>query len=333
MKNNNRLEKKLPIVHPPIIGFLHHAYDLEVLLTQKVFLPAFYMDYISLNFLKKHFEDRDSHYLDFCGGVLNKYIKEHYYSRNDIYENETDLCEHITSYINEGWYVQVVVDEFSIPDRLFYKKYHFFHAMQIYGYDKDKFYASGFRANNTYGNHMVLFEDFKKAMVEEEGYTIRRASKENTELNTMMIRTKLLEYLNAENLSIKYAGYSIRHDGAGEGLEFYWGIDVYEGLLMYINLLNRGQTYFDIRPWHILWEHKECMLKRMKYLTDARYVDLESQHIGYNEIAKMAHVIRNKMLKYKMTGDKKLLTDVVQTLKKIRSMEMREIETTVKKLE
>ncbi|TCL56198.1 hypothetical protein EDD76_11225 [Kineothrix alysoides] len=322
-------KKILPIATSPVIGFLHHAYDLEILLTNKTFFSVFYMNYIHLNFLKDNFFDRYAHYLDFCGVDIDGYIETHDFEQNDLCVSGSNICERIIGHIDNDWYVEVVVDEFSIPDRVFYKNHHFFHAMQIFGYGENEFYASGFRANNIYGNHTVLFEDFMNAIINETGYKIKKIKDIAVELNPIVIRTKLQEYLDADDLSIKYPEYAIRNGGAGKGLKFYWGMDIYKGFFLYLDLLNKDKAYFDIRLWHILWEHKSCMLKRVIYLTEKGYAELKYQQSTYNEIERLAYIIRGKMLKFKFSKNKKLLTDVNDILQRVRDMEMKEIKVTV----
>lgn len=328
------LGKRLPIIAPPIIGFLHHAYDLEILMTKKAYLPVFYMNFIDLNFIKNDFMNRDCHFLDFCGINIDEFIETYSFTQN-VCKNESNLCKQILHYIDSGWYVQVIVDEFYIPDRVCYEKYHFPHMLQIYGYEGNAFWASGFRANRSYGNHMLIFEDFKKAVILQNGYIIRRIRNirnESIELDISIIKEKLLEYLNAENLAVKYPRYPVRNGGAGEGLEFYWGLDIYEGFFEYLDLLSKDQVHFDIRPWHILWEHKKCMLNRLTYLIEEGYENMQEQRIAYLEVEKLTQIVRNKMLKFSISNDKKLIADSNKILVNIRDMEMKRIYEIVKNL-
>lgn len=87
--------------------------------------------------------------------------------------------------------------------------------------------------------HSVLQEDLKKAIITEKGCRVKRIRDFDVALDVGVIKTMLLEYINAEDLSEKYPEYCVRNGGAGYDLKYYWGVDVYKGLNFFLELLNK----------------------------------------------------------------------------------------------
>lgn len=131
----------------------------------------------------------------------------------------------------------------------------------------------------------------------------------------LMIRY-LKEYTYSINSLIHYRGLVDIDES------FAYGIETYDVILDYMEALIDGVTRLDIRPFHIMWEHKKCMTNRLKYLLETGCLNNEEILEQYKLLENEALVIRNVILKYQVAENKDLLLKVknmIQTVKELDS--------------
>lgn len=312
------IEKILPIKSPPIVGFLHHAYTLEILLNYDDYLPGFHMNYIQINFLKSRFANENIHYLDYFTFPLTKqpWLNRETIPLDELVKQELSICDFIVDSIKQDHYVRINVDEYYIPNRRAYNQRHFNHQLQINGYNccAKFFHVSGFDKNHSYTNHTVEFIDLEKAIVNNLSTVhfelIKREENTHCEFDINIVYELLSHYLNAENSNIVYPTQQKRVEN-----DLYWGMDIYKGLKSYIDHLLNKDALYDIRPWHLLWEHKKAMLLRIKYLQENGYLPKASIiYDDYRIIEQNALLLRNIFLKYGTTHDDKLVKRIFDSI-------------------
>lgn len=79
---------------------------------------------------------------------------------------DQSISELVVQYIDQGYYIRKMVDEYYLPVREAFGKYHFNHTLQIFGYNlKDRiFHVSGFDESHLYGFQTITFDDFEKSI-------------------------------------------------------------------------------------------------------------------------------------------------------------------------
>jgi len=76
--------------------------------------------------------------------------------------------------------------------------------------------------------------------------------------------------------------------------------------------------WYDIRPLHILWEHKVCMLARIRYLESEKYLNV-ADGLGnlYVTVEVQARTLRMMMLKLRASRDVAVLKRIIQKLEQL----------------
>ncbi len=101
------------------------------------------------------------------------------------------------------------------------------------------------------------------------------------------------DYLNGENSS---QGYTIIKNPTRNHV---YGMDIYDQLITYLKRLYNHSAVSDIRPFHLLWEHKKCMVLRIEFILNnyKELADLEEVYNEYLIIQQTSISIRNLFFK------------------------------------
>ncbi len=324
-------EKNLPITIPPIIGYTIHAYPLSVIFNYNETLPWFLSNYIQLVC------DTRCKGIFFDFSVLscilegNKWIDSVYpgnpwIKRNSIQfyllrDYNIEINDFIINSINNNNYVVLHLDEYYIPDTRSYKIRTFYHENLVYGYDlKAKTYnVLGYNGKGIFGNMRIGFDTFEKGFNSNlsswpngQIKLISYNEEYSYELDLVLIRDQLTDFLNSQHTDNNYRTFR------NPSQNCVYGLAVYDGLIEYFSLLSERKVYYDIRPLHILWEHKKCMLLRMEYLLKLYpSTKLEEIYKQYQLVEKKCMIMRQYQMKYSMSNKPELLDDIISTLKMV----------------
>lgn len=321
--------KTLPIGHPPIIGYLHHAYPLGILSQDEMYLPWFYSHYIQVHCPAELASGPDPHRKrkfnfyrppgrdDAPGPGLSRSR----YDR-DLVLVEVGVMDFIRRAILSDKYVQVCVDEFEIPGKKAFQRRHLLHEVLIYGFsDKSRCVMTlGFRANGDFASLGIPYDDLRRAFeavprknaYDQEG--LRLFHRDATSLYAFDLQAViegLEDYVFSQNTSARFRMLSAPIEGV-------FGLETYRCLIEACSQLFAHPHWFDIRPLHILCEHKSCMLRRIRYLevqgslnaTDG-FGDL------YGAIETEARTLRMMMLKLRTSGEEDILRRIIHRLEKL----------------
>ena len=89
-------------------------------------------------------------------------------------------------------------------------------------------------------------------------------------------------------------------------------------LIRYIDFVIKYKLkYVDHRPFHGFWEHKKVMVELIKYLNKHKYESYDEAVVYYTNIEKACLILRNKVLKFNMTKDYKILESFKQSINKV----------------
>ena len=203
--------------------------------------------------------------------------------------------EVIQTMLEQGYYIRFSgVDDYYVEGKSWYKKKHFSHDGMICGVDNDtKEYIIAaydsqwvFRAFRT---PQAGFVKGYKSIIDNGGTATLNAAKcldVPVELNISEIKEGLISYLNATS-------------EPNEKDEVF-GAAVIPYVIEYLNRLKSGEIpheRIDKRIFRLIWEHKNCMLARLKAVENHCGLSNEAS-MAYSPIVKTADNIRFAYMKH-----------------------------------
>ncbi|MFT5369860.1 MAG: hypothetical protein ACI8V2_004838 [Candidatus Latescibacterota bacterium] len=321
--------RTLPIGHPPIIGYLHHAFPLAIVSQDERYLPWFHSQYIQVHCpanlaagpdparkRKFNFYRPPRHDDAPAFGLLVSRL-----NRNVVLA-DGEVMGLIRRAILSGRYVQVCVDEFEIPGKKAFHKRHLLHELFIYGFDDYGLCVEtlGFQETGDFASARVAYDDLQRAF--DAGATNNAYDPEGLRLFSMDEKTSyrfdiravlegLEDYVSSRNTSERFRMLSEPIDGV-------FGLATYRCLIEACAQLFSHPQWFDIRPLHILWEHKVCMLRRIRYLEREGYLN-PSDGFGdlYASVETDTRTLRMMMLKLRASRDTATLGRIIQRLEQL----------------
>lgn len=309
--------KILPLKDPIISGYPKHAIQLSVLSQHRSSFSWIMSNYIQTKCSKKINDEKYVSWFDFYF-IDPKYTDSLLYtellSRTTVlkfYGNE--LSQFLIECINLGYYIYTSVNEFYIPNTPAYQKYYYPHSILLYGYDnlQKSFHVGGFTSNKGEGRKFskfqVSFADVERAYksienIENEHYLSRfYLMKINNSISydfdVIHVKELLIDYLFSKNTSERFRGYFNPTE------DFYFGMKVYENLKLLYGA-DRYMTEAEIRPLHLLWEHKKCMLSRIDFMINQGFLKDSTIYDEYKEVELLMLKCRNVFLKYRLSQEK-----------------------------
>lgn len=223
-----------------------------------------------------------------------------------------DYCIQIIKHmLDEGFYVYYSdVDDFYLPEKSWYGIKHRTHDGIICGYDDNDATISiaAYDINWIFRLIRIPQECFilglESAMKNSEyGTMTAYRIKENTvvEVNERDILRLLKEYLDSN-----FEKYPADEDGDVRG------IVVHNYLAMYMDKLKDGSIPYEKMDWRALrpvWEHKKCMLDRIKAVEDKNGWSNELSE-RYASVVEKANRIRMMYAMYHKNHNDKLLDKI-----------------------
>lgn len=310
--------KTLPITTPKIIGFLHHAYPLAIVGNHEDYHPWFYNNFIQLFCNLDYFEKNNDHFIDFYfpNDPLYSYpCVEPYAIKPEYLSTNLDIVDQVVKAIDQNCYVYTHVDEYYIPNRNSHNKRNFTHNILVFGYEKNQFKVIGFDENQNFSQTKVSFAEFDVAY-KHSIYPLTILYKYNPynipKLNITSISRSLKDYVYSLN-SVQGNSYLPKNP--------IFGIGIYDYLSKYIDILKKNEILLDIRPLHILWEHKVCMSERIHYLQNNSHIKNDSILKRYKEIEQLAHTQRNNLIKYGLSKNVDTLNIIQSSINKLKLKE------------
>ena len=346
------MKKILPIQIPPILGYLYHAYPLSVLSNWDAYLPWFYSHYIQLHCPKdfQTAERKKGAKFDFYHPRSHLYSPQGYQfatspwldsqllDREVVIGNHRSIVEFVVDCIRRDYYVQVCVDEFFIPNTMVYQEDHFVHEVLVFGFDKQEkiFYTSGFDRNGNYGNSQVTFSEL------EQGYLHSSIEKHYDEYGVILYKNKkgaqynfdyqyvleqLEDYVYSKNTSERFRALANPVDNV-------FGLNTYRCLNDHFEYVLKKVKRFDIRPLHIFWEHKKCMVSRIEYLEHLNYLNPQNEFSkSYKVIEERTDRQRIMMLKFLITDQNPIVEATIKEIDRIAQAEHSLLESMLDQLQ
>ncbi|MEF2964964.1 hypothetical protein V3851_03900 [Paenibacillus sp. M1] len=330
---------KLPItMSPPIRVYQYRAYPLSVTANYPETLAWFHSNFIHLK-CNLNFGEMQDLNIDFIAGNIYGGIPWLEYVDCDFNRggeaDEHEICGKIISSIDEGYYYYTFVDEFYIPNRVAYQRFNNNHDLFIFGYDlvRSRFHIAGFDEKMNYVESDIGFDDFVCASKNcniHSSNLIRMKQNQDYSFDKNKVIAKFEDYLHARNCAGRLSDYDFNHetehmDHLNQHLmteDWGFGMDIYEQISLYCGMLPQKRVKLDIRPFHCLWEHKKCMLERLKYFHENRLINDSGLIDTCQEIMVQADNIRLSVLKYTLTNNEDILTRINVKIHEIHSKEL-----------
>jgi len=323
---------KLPIKEPIIKGYKHHALPLSIIKATnpsafESILPAYLQLYTISDVISN--PDCDPHWLDYC---LHEYLTE--MNPNPLFQvtivdRRNILPEKMKNFITDSLedkkYIYINYDGFYLNHNVAFEKFSTINNLLIYGYDHDQ------RICNIYDYNYVKSRALEEMNVgiEKLAQAISLLPENSSEWSTRIILLDpsiskkqglsitsviqpLQDYLNStatfdRYMELKQQGHSVMPLQSKP----VYGIDVYRVLQTYTNSILPHIEHPNILPYYIIMEHKRVIEETLKLIVFDGKDQIMTKVTG---LINMGKVILNKIIKYDLTRNKKILQDISNNL-------------------
>lgn len=256
--------------------------------------------------------------------TISPYLNVQILNRDLIFKSPKDIVPFIIACIDKGYYVRITVDECFLIHSPAYRKRHFVHEILIYGYNKQTLFGIGFNRQGDYAAYPIAFSELEQAVVhvdltghyDPDGLRLFKYDPHaQYDFDIHLVCEHLEDFLSSRNTSQRFRMLANPTNGA-------YGLATYECLKHFLASFLSPPFSFDIRPVHILWEHKKCMAERLRYMETQGYLKSEyGFSTQYDELARKAGMIRLMLLKFKITRSPDLIHRVLSRLDNITEVE------------
>ncbi|MBJ6360481.1 hypothetical protein JFN88_03975 [Paenibacillus sp. MAHUQ-46] len=251
---------------------------------------------------------------------------------------QIDILDFIRESIDTGYYVHLNIDESVIPESPGYKKGPFFHPIFIYGYNnvERKFKVGGFFNQRKYQfietDYKLIKQGYDKAIADQNNLWINRLQlyKINPSANFLFDIECVLEGLTEYYFSVP-SDRKVKHFENPDTTAVF-GLRTYDSLKEYIGTIALKDLFIDIRPFHVIWEHKKVMISRLEYMSNME-PNLNLYIEAYDKLGTDALIMRNMALKFNITEDTRLLEQLLVNLNNIQLKEKELLEIMLPEIE
>ncbi|CAM3611814.1 hypothetical protein [Marinicrinis lubricantis] len=323
------MEKALPVTNPAIDAYNNIANVLSIIQGDDKAADWIHSHFIQL-YHDQSFED--SFTLSFYAPYLIKtcpWLETQMVHKRIVEKGWDDITRFLIDCIDSGCYVILIVDQFYIPNSVYYQKSHRPHELFVYGYHlgKEEFDISDNFASGKYKRLACSFEDLRIAYNElspemelnynhYNGMMFVLSKKELAEpipFHPQLVIRRLEDYLHSIDSSASDQALY-----AHSKPNWSYGLRCYSNLIKYVDHVCDRQEYLDIRPFHVIYLHKKQMVSRIEFMqTKADLWNGEELKSRFSELEKTSLITRNLAMKYNFSNDpglKMAITDQLETI-------------------
>lgn len=204
------------------------------------------------------------------------------------------------------------------------------HDMLIYGYDsfdKTFYIADNFRGKYEFQTCSISELELSTRNLTDiqENYQGFNKCIELIEYNYLLEgefkKERVVESIK-DYIDCKHSSYWYSHKIKWEDRNSHtFGQNVYEVILkdLYNRKMNSINNPYDLRNYHLLWEHKNFMSKRLQYLFENSFI--KNNDYIYSQIGSLAEkslILRNLFIKYNISGRNDLLDTIYSGYSELR---------------
>lgn len=292
--------------NPSIKSYMHHAYILSILEGKKDIEEWLMNSYI---FVRWGMTPNQFNFIYYFPYTWLKCIEV----QEDVYKNiiKSNFEEFVIESIKNNYYVYAYVDDYYLPGREAYNKYHFSHDLLIYGFnlDRENFLAIGY-FDNIYKRKEIPFKDIV-LMHSQYEFSVNEPLVQLLKLNSNVGYKFDIRYMYNSLITYLNGGDPYKFDldkryGSNWPGNVY-GYKTYDSLLNYLHQSYAENKKFDLRYFSVLLEHKIMLERKVRYLSTNKYIDknCEDNLDTAVEIVNLASVIKQMIIKYNYVDDQK----------------------------
>jgi hypothetical protein len=78
----------------------------------------------------------------------------------------------------------------------------------------------------------------------------------------------------------------------------------------------------DIRPFHLLWEHKRVMVRRINKLIEEGYLPSNFNILDFIWLQDTTLILRNSLLKYNLTRNVGMIEDLIKKIVAVKQQDI-----------
>ncbi|WP_281887236.1 hypothetical protein [Paenibacillus sp. YYML68] len=310
-------EHLLPIGAAPIMSYEHHASPLTVISQSNAYSTWLYSNFVQLeceiqypvkgdvgfNFLhNKHIYFNCPH-LDYLR-MSSTYVK--HFNRG--------IVPFLIESVQQGYYPNVFLNHFYCPFEPSYQKYHYWAAFLVYGFNETEriFHILGY-ADGHYSAKTISFSDVELAFEYNDDSPVYKTMIKlfkyvphvKDELDLPYIRRSLESYMASDGTI-----YPSRSAASCEPLVV--GLECYNIVKQYLEKMLDRTKKVDVRPIHLLWEHKKLWVERLRYFQQQGIEISETSTMEMESLEKRMLTTRNLMIKLRITNNYTILAKIVE---------------------
>lgn len=328
---------KLPIHKPLIRGYLHHAYQLSVLGMQDRVKPWIFMNFIQLVTDKHNFNYPVQFYMPdeqgYNWGVLSPCFDYQILNRNFVLRYHLKFIDIVRDSIRDGKYVYAYINEKYIPGTWCEENnYNFNHMIMISGINEEvqRAYFWGYDKHRNFTERSIDYEQLQQAYVDNK-YDFQRTEsrmflfkiREDPGLNLSFELPPVIEQLIALRESRQMANNF--YDFHAQ-FEFIYGLDVYQRVIHILKSVLDGNGRNIMRslmiPLHVLMEHKQVMVERLKYIESCYpQLSLDLFITDFNGLSTSFESLRNQILKYEVSENPAIVAQMIDKVQEVQDKE------------
>jgi hypothetical protein len=255
-----------------------------------------------------------------------------------LWTKREEIIPAVVRGIDQGWYLQIPLDEFYVPCRAAFGKRHYVHELLVFGYDTEArtLQILGFDDRMEFGEQQIAFGDLENAIAladtsqhyDPGGVRLyRHVDSERYPADPSTAAEFLADYCEERDSSQRFRAMLPPRDG------YVYGFGVYSPLAAFYGTLSERPQAMDIRPLQLLWEHKKCMADRLARWVELGWLSPDDPALGsYPAVVEQANSLRLLGLKYWVSRQVSLLDRVSTGLIALRERERAALEPVLEKL-
>jgi len=296
------LKIELPLGEPLASGYQFYAFPLSILATVEDSLDWILTNYIHVVYdkrLQKAPVPFSFYLFDYTQSPWLQAVKTDRFWVAASSHEIVDLCRESLA---AGYYPYLNLNEFHVPDHFLFGQRDQTHDILICGFDDvaETFTVYGYTASGSLGRTVIDYQGFREGYRSLDHvpndcyqvyfYRVDRAA--HFPIDVRVVRESLEEYLAGVNASTRFAMLRPEWDR-------FFGVDCYDPLTGYLDAYLSGDETYDIRHFHVLWEHKRLMTMRLKRIAEVtRSGSMATLAADFCGVEREALMLRDGMLRH-----------------------------------
>lgn len=240
------------------------------------------------------------------------------------------LVDLLIEHLRQGHYAEMQIDEYFLPGRPCFRTVHSVHDNLILGYDLNRNFFDVAGYGQDYEVAGMRFEDIEKAF-----HHMPRSALGRRYLAMMRLREGAKPEFDLAGMTAQLGDYlhsriTMAPDVMRNANLYWkarrftgaWGLDTYEAFIDYVTRMGRGRKALDLRATRTLWEHKACMLARLKFLQEKQCLAKGQSWPAYAAVVDLAKAVRFEAYEYNTAGpNPNCIDSMTAILRTMRDME------------